>query len=83
MRPAFLHACRMKQVEQEGIPVVDVDGSYLYRKYKILTNAGEHVSLPSLPPLPPISGWIVMTNENYQSLAPTIPPVTQGTYHCS
>ena len=59
------------KVEQEGLAVVDVDGSYLYRKYETLTKAGEEVSLPSVLP-PPISGWIM------QSLAPTIPPVTQG-----
>lgn len=62
------------------MPVVDVDGSYLYRKYEILTNAGKCVHLPSHPPPPPVSGWITMTNENYQSLAPTIPLVTQGLY---
>ncbi len=74
MYPIFFH--RVRQVETEGLPVVDVDGSYLYRKYKVLSDAGKHVSLPSIPP--PISGWTVMTSENYQSLAPTIPPVTQG-----
>lgn len=68
----------MKEVEQEGLAIVDVDGSYLYRKYEALMKAGEEVSLPSVPP-PPISGWIVMSDDNYQSLAPTIPPVTQGT----
>ena len=68
----------MKEVEQEGLAIVDVDGSYLYRKYKTLTKAGEKVSLPSVP-LPPISGWTTMSDENYMSLAPTMPPVTQGT----
>lgn len=68
----------MKEVEQEGLAVVDVDGSYLYRKYEMLTKAGEEVSLPSSIPPPPLSGWVTMSDENYQSLAPSIPPVTQG-----
>ena len=54
----------MKEVIADKLPVVDVDGSYLYRKYKILTDAGERVSLSSLPP-PPLSGWTIM-NENYK-----------------
>lgn len=58
-----------------------MDGSYLYRKYKALGDAGKHVSLPSIPP-PPITGWTVMTSDNSQSLAPTIPPVTQGVFMC-
>ena len=57
--------------------IVDVDGSYLYRKYKTLSDAGENVLLPSIPP-PPISGWTAMTSENYQSLALSVPPVTHG-----
>lgn len=75
------HFNRMKKVEVEAVPVVDVDGSYLYRKYKTLSDAGKHVSIPSIPP-PPITGWTVMNGENYQSLAPTIPPVTQGVFTC-
>ena len=71
----------MKQVEQEGTPVIDVDGSYLYRKYKKLDEAGRCVQLPPHHPPPPISGWITLTNENHESLAPTIPPVTQGMYN--
>ena len=68
----------MKQVEQEGTPVIDVDGSYLYRKYKKLDEAGRCVQLPPHHPPPPISA---LTNENHESLAPTIPPVTQGRYN--
>ena len=58
--------------------IVDVDGSYLYRKYKTLSDTGESVLLPSIPPLP-ISGWTTMTSDNHQTLAPSIPPVTHGT----
>ena len=30
----------MKTVQEEGRPVVDVDGSYLYRKYNMFIDAG-------------------------------------------
>lgn len=72
----------MRKAEKDGASIVDVDGSYLYRKYKSLADAGKNVSLPCSPPSPPISGWITMSSENYQSLAPSIPPVTQGILIC-
>ena len=50
----------MDQAEQEGTGVVDVDGSYLYRKYVPLTEAGEQVSLPGHPS-PPLTGWKSVT----------------------
>ena len=61
---------RVSNVKEEGIQIVDVDGSYLYRKYMAL--------LPAIPQ-PPISGWIVMDSTNYQSLSASLPCVTQGT----
>ena len=57
--------------------VIDVDGSYLYKKYKQLSDAGKKVSLPLSPPQPP-SGWITVTQENHTTLAPRLPPVTAG-----
>ena len=67
----------MKRVEADGVQVVDVDGSFLYKKYKKLAESGKQVFLPPLPP-PPVSGWIVMTGENCHSLAGSIPRVSQG-----
>ena len=61
-------------MEADGVPVVDVDGSFLYKKYNKLS---KQVILPPIPP-PPVSGWTVMTGENYQSLASSIPRVSQG-----
>ncbi len=58
---------------------VDVDGSYLFRKYQRLRDAGENVRFQSIPPVP-ISGWSKMTKVNYEALAPSIPPVTHGNY---
>ena len=71
----------MKTALEEGTPVVDVDGSYLYRKYKMLVDAGKHVSLPARPP-PPITGWVSLTEENRLSVSSSMPSVTQGE-HCS
>ena len=67
----------MKLAIEEKKPVVDVDGSYVYRKYKSLVDAGECFALPPCPS-PPLSGWKVVTEENHLTIAPSIPPVTQG-----
>lgn len=70
---------RVKKVNEDGAEIVDVDGSYVYRKFKSLADAGKNVSLPTTPPLP-MSGWITMSSENYQALSSSIPPVTHGKY---
>ncbi len=46
---------RIRKAEEDGELVVDVDGSYLFRKYQRLRDAGENVRFPSIPPVP-ISG---------------------------
>ena len=56
---------------------MDVDGSYVYRKYKSLAESGVQVELPINPP-PPLSGWIVVKEDNYRTIAPSIPLVTSG-----
>ena len=39
---AFLPSpCRIKEVRKESKPVVDVDGSYIYKKYKMLASVGK------------------------------------------
>ena len=68
---------RIRKAEEDGELVVDV--SYLFRKYQRLRDAGENVRFPSIPPVP-ISGWSKMTKDNYEALAPSIPPVTHGNY---
>ena len=56
---------------------MDVDGSYLYRKYKAQVESGEQVVLPSVPAVP-ITGWVSVTEVNYQNVAPSMPSVTSG-----
>ena len=53
---------RINQAEEEGTSVVDVDGSYLNRKYKKLAGSGKDVVQPDHPS-PPLSEWQIM-NEN-------------------
>ena len=72
----------MNQAQQEGTSVVDVDGSYLYRKYRSLTDAGKQVALSACPS-PPISGWRSVTEDTYRTIAPSIPLVTSGMCHTS
>lgn len=71
----FTH--RVNQAQLEGTAVVDVDGSYLYRKYRSLTEAGVQVSLPVCPSVP-LTGWNPVNEETCQAIAPSIPRVTSG-----
>ena len=50
---------RINQAEEEGLSVVDVDGSYIYRKCQRLVESGENVTQPNHPGPPP-SGWKVV-----------------------
>ena len=43
---------RINQAEEEGTSVVDVDGLYLYRKYKKLAWSGKDVVQPDHPSSP-------------------------------
>ena len=70
--------CRVKQAEEEATAVVDVDGSYLYRKYQRLVEYGKDATQPDHPRSPP-SGWKVVNERTYKDIAPSIPLVTTGT----
>jgi len=78
------HTYRVKQAEQEGSSVVDVDGSYmyLYRKYKALIDSGKSVVLPTHPS-PPMTGWLLITEENYRTVGLSVPSVTTGNQSCA
>ena len=56
---------------------MDVDGSYLYKKHKILTEAGQRL-VPLTSPAPPPSGWVTVSSENYLQVAPNLPTITPG-----
>ena len=71
--------CRIHEAINAGATVVDVDGSYLYKKHKTLTEAGHRLA-PLTPPAPPPSGWVTVSSENYLQVAPDLPTVTAGQY---
>ena len=59
------------------MPVVDVDGSYMYRKKQQLRSAGFNVTgLPA--PTPPLTGWEQVTSDNSATMSKNIPFVTPG-----
>ena len=70
---------RIREAINGGATVVDVDGSYLYKKHKALTDA-VHRLAPLNPPAPPPSGWVTVSSENYLQVAPDLPTVTAGQY---
>ena len=70
---------RIYEAINAGATVVDVDGSYLYKKHKTLTDAG-HRPAPLNPLVPPPSGWVTISSENYLQVAPDLPTVTAGQY---
>ena len=63
--------------EGKANDVVDVDGSYLHKKHKALVEAGKEVSSLSKP-LPPLCGWMAITQENFKTMADKIPLITSG-----
>ena len=69
----------MREAINASTAIVDVDGSYLYKKHKSLTEAGHRLA-PLTPPAPPPSGWVTISSENYQAVAPNLPTVTAGQF---
>lgn len=67
--------------EGKGDVIVDVDGSYLYKKYKEMVDAGRSVSVLGPPQQPP-QGWAALpltaTGVERSTLASSLPSVTAG-----
>ena len=59
-----------------GTPVIDVNGSYLYRKEQRLSQVSTSAPLP-YPGLP-FTGWESVTAANVQEMAKNIPHVMPG-----
>ena len=70
--------CRVKHAEEEASPVMDVDGSYLYRKYQRLVKSGKDITQPDHPRSLP-SGWKVVNERTYKDVTISVPLVTTGT----
>ena len=72
--------CRIRQAVKDNAEVIDVDGSYLYKKCRRLEDSG--LVIASLnPPSSPITGWECVTESNANDMAKRIPCVTAGTIY--
>ena len=58
------------------------DSSYLYREYRALIDSGKNAVLPTHPP-PPMTGWLLITEENYITVSLSVPLVTTGNQSCA
>ena len=54
---------RVREASESSTPVIDVDGSYLYRKRQQLSSAGMTMTAAHAPS-PPMTGWESVTSEN-------------------
>ena len=54
-----------------------MDHINLYKKHKELVKAGEEVASLEVPP-PAMSGWSIVSEQNYAEMAKKIPPVSNG-----
>lgn len=72
-----IFTCRVREAAQASTPVVDVDGSYLYRKQQ--KQGAECSSFTPLPlPARPITGWELVSSENVGEMSSKVPRVTPG-----
>ena len=70
---------RVNQAEEEFTPIVDADGSYIYKKYQQMAESGDS-DVQLAQPDPPPSGWKVVDETTYKEVASTIPVVTSGQF---
>ena len=63
---------RIRVAKKAGKKVVDVDGTYLYRKQQIMIAGGTSVA-PLGTPDTPLSGWQPLDGSNYAVLAKKMP----------
>ena len=74
---AMAMVCRIREAKQSGDRVIDVDGSYLWRKYQRMSESGVSVVPIGIPSLP-LTGWESVTEANHKEYADKIPRVTAG-----
>lgn len=65
---------RIREAAQANLPVVYVDGSYLYRKQQRVGSVSDCTTLP----MPPLTGWESVNAANASEMSTNIPRVTQG-----
>ena len=70
----------IKVVKADGLPVIDVDGGCLARKWHRLSQEG--LALEPLPiPQPPLTGWEELNADTLSQVATKIPKVSHGTIY--
>ena len=72
-----INLCRIRAAVKEDLPIVDVDGSYLYRK-QLKANAMSTVNTAIIPTDVPLAGWESITAANCEEVAKKIPAVMPG-----
>ena len=75
----FIHF-RICKANRDEVEVVNIDGSYLHRKYQNLVSSGITASDPGVPAMP-LTGWEQITEGNYKEMAKRIPKVTHARTH--
>jgi hypothetical protein len=80
-KSALISKIQQVVAEGKGDAVVDVDGSYLYKKYKRMVDAGSSIS-PLGPPQQPPQGWVALplsaSEIESSTLVSSLPSVTAG-----
>ena len=66
---------RIEEAKSQHLPVVDVDGSYLYKKRQL---CDPHLTTLPPPPPPPVSGWVTVNESNVSTVSREVPVVTSG-----
>ena len=70
--------CSIEQTVKEKTPVLDIDGSYLYQKYRSFAEIGKNVKHPDCPSKP-LCGWRAINKDSYQNIALLLHIVPSGT----
>ena len=65
---------------KQKLDIVDVDGSYLYRKEQQLISQGIN-TLPLSLPSQPLTGWEIVSADNY--MEKNVPKVMPGKHVCA
>ena len=75
----FSFLFRVRQAKRDGAQVVDVDGSYLYRKKLSSPSSSFDPADTALPSIP-LTGWDPVDESNHSEMAKKIPHVTHGKF---
>ena len=69
---------RIRKAVKDDVEIVDVDGSYLYKKVQQLEATGMSIAPLDLPTSPPISGWETISESNVAHISQKMPCITNG-----